>query len=239
MRFFAERYDAKAAKLAAVGRGDREIAFYEKAIRAASLSARAIFLLTAFFVACRLPGQPMTVRSGDVVFHTSRSAQSLAIQRATGSKYSHMGIVMFRGGQPYVLEAIATVRWTPLESWVARGDGGDVVVKRLKNATDLLTQTALDRVTTESKRFIGKPYDLTFEWSDDRIYCSELVWKLFKRSLGIEVGSLQRVRDFNLSDPIVRGKMRERYGNHIPLEEPVISPAAMFNSPLLVTVAQR
>lgn len=30
--------------------------------------------------------------------------------------------------------------------------------------------------------------------------------------------------------------MKERYGNNIPFNEPVISPAAIFNSELLVTV---
>jgi hypothetical protein len=33
--------------------------------------------------------------------------------------------------------------------------------------------------------------------------------------------------------------MRERYGTRIPLDEPVISPVAMFDSPLLVTVVAR
>jgi hypothetical protein len=32
-------------------------------------------------------------------------------------------------------------------------------------------------------------------------------------------------------------KMRERYGTHVPLEERVISPASMFESDLLETVA--
>ena len=33
--------------------------------------------------------------------------------------------------------------------------------------------------------------------------------------------------------------MRERYGDHVPLDEPVISPVAMFKSPLMVTVAEK
>jgi hypothetical protein len=32
--------------------------------------------------------------------------------------------------------------------------------------------------------------------------------------------------------------MKERYGAHAPLDAPVISPAAMERSPLLVTVAE-
>ena len=54
------------------------------------------------------------LRDGDVIFHTSRSAQSAAIQRATHSPYSHVGVVLYRDGRPFVFEAIATVRFTPL-----------------------------------------------------------------------------------------------------------------------------
>jgi hypothetical protein len=71
-------------------------------------------------------------RDGDIIFHTSRSAQSVAIQRATHSRYSHVGIIFIREGQPHVFEAIATVRYTPLAKWTARGADSRYVVKRLK-----------------------------------------------------------------------------------------------------------
>lgn len=45
-------------------------------------------------------------RNGDIVFHTSRSAQSLAIQKATESPYSHMGIVYVEDGRALVFEAV-------------------------------------------------------------------------------------------------------------------------------------
>lgn len=173
------------------------------------------------------------LRDGDIVFHTSRSAQSLAIQRATHSPYSHMGIVLFRDGRPFVFEAIATVRYTPLERWTARGAGGLHVVRRLKQP---LTAAQAAKLRTSAARYAGKPYDLFFEWSDDRIYCSELVWKMYRDALGIEIGEKQKLRDFDLTDATVRAKLRERYGNSIPREEPVISPAAIFESALLRTV---
>lgn len=177
-----------------------------------------------------------TLNDGDIVFQTSRSSQSLAVQRATGSKYSHMGIIFFRSGKPYVLEAVSTVKFTPLSQWVARGVDGHFVVKRLRNSDEVLTSIALKRLRAEAGKFAGRQYDLTFEWSDDRIYCSELVWKAYDRSLGIQIGNLQKFRDFNLSDPSVKAKLRERYGSKTPLSESVISPVAMFESPLLVTV---
>lgn len=178
------------------------------------------------------------VRDGDIVFQTSRSSQSEAIQRATGSRYSHMGLVLYRGGAPYVLEAAATVRYTPLEKWIARGRGRHVVVKRLKAAATVLGPKALGALRDDAVRFERHPYDARFEWSDERLYCSELVWKIYDRATGVHIGELQRLRDFNLSDPVVKAKLQERYGGAVPLDEPVISPGAMYASPLLETVAE-
>ena len=176
------------------------------------------------------------LREGDIIFHTSRSAQSAAIQRATHSPYSHVGVIIFREGKPYVFEAISTVQYTPLSKWTARGEGGRFVVKRLKRT---LTGTEKSRLRTAARVYEGKPYDLYFEWSDQRIYCSELVWKIYDRALGVKLGELQKLREFDLTDAAVRAKMRERYGTNVPLDEPVISPGAQFDSPLLETVETR
>ena len=200
---------------------------------------RIVIALALLATACAAKNTVPVVRDGDVIFHTSRSSQSLAIQRATGSRYSHMGLIVHRNGKPFVFEAVSTVRLTPLDQWIARGTGRHFVVKRLRNAASVLTPEALGKLRTEARRFAGRPYDLTFGWADDRIYCSELVWKAYDRALGIQIGGLQKVRDFNLSDPAVRAKMRERYGSNIPMDEPVISPVAMFQSSLLVTVAEQ
>jgi hypothetical protein len=189
-------------------------------------------LLLAASIASRVFAAPPP-REGDVIFHTSRSAQSAAIQRATHSPYSHMGVILFRDGRPYVFEAIATVRYTPLASWIARGTGSRYAVKRLKRA---LTAKEIARLHATADGYEGKPYDLYFEWSDARIYCSELVWKMYRDALGMELGDLQRLREFDLADPAVKAKLRERYGMRIPLDESVISPAAVFESRLLETV---
>jgi len=178
------------------------------------------------------------LRDGDIIFHTSRSAQSVAIQKATHSKYSHMGIVFFRDGEPYVYEAIKTVQYTPLKKWVARGNGGHYVVKRLRDADRLLTPEGVAKLRQAATKLQGKPYDLTFEWSDARIYCSELVWKIYDRGLGLRVGRLQKLREFDLSDPIVKAKMKERYGKAIPMGETVISPREMFSFDGLAVVAE-
>lgn len=175
-------------------------------------------------------------RDGDIIFHTSRSEQSVAIQRATGSRYSHLGIVYVQNGRPQVFEAVEPVKLTPLHEWTARGEGGHFVVKRLVEAKALLTEEALARMLQIGHVFAERHYDLYFAWSDERLYCSELVWKVYQRALGIELGQLAPMGQFNISDPLVQQKICDRFGGSIPKNEPVISPAAVFASPELVTV---
>ncbi len=77
---------------------------------------------------------------------------------------------------------------------------------------------------------------MTFEWSGDKIYCSELIWKIYERATGIEIGKPEKLSDFDLTNEAVKLKMKERYGDKIPMDETVISPAAIYNSELLVKV---
>lgn len=177
-------------------------------------------------------------QDGDIVFQTSLSAQSRAIQVATGSRYSHMGLVELRDGEPFVLEAVQPVKLTPLAEWVARGEDGRFVAKRLRDAESVLNPETLRKMFVVGEEFLGREYDLTFEWSDDRIYCSELVWKIYDRGAGVDLGKLQTMGELDLSDPVVKAKLRERFGNDVPLGETVVSPAAIFASPLLETVYQ-
>lgn len=195
-----------------------------------------IAFLLAFITLFPATGSAYEPLAGDIVFHTSRSNQSAAIQAATDSPWSHMGIVLFKDGQAQVFEAVQPVQFTPLRAWLDRGLQGHYVVKRLR---DPLPDAAIARMQAQASRYLGKDYDLTFEWSDQRIYCSELVWKLYQQSAGIELASLQPLGEFRLDHPAVTTKLTERFGKRIPLQEPVISPVAIFDSPLLETVAER
>lgn len=179
------------------------------------------------------------IKPGDIIFHVSRSAQSKAIQLATKSPYSHVGLVESGPDGLVVLEAVQPVKRTPIGEWIARGVDGHFVVKRLKEASELLPPEAALRLRAAGARFLGKHYDTAFGWSDDRIYCSELVYKIYHETLGIEVGPVQRLGDFDLTSPVVKAKLVERYGRSIPLNEPVVSPAGVFDSPRLVTVLER
>ncbi|MEM6736900.1 MAG: YiiX family permuted papain-like enzyme [Bacteroidota bacterium] len=180
-----------------------------------------------------------TIQNGDIIFQTSKSSQSQAIQLATKSKYSHMGIIYENDGEFFVYEAVQPVKLTPLKEWIKRGEDGHYVIKRLNNANEVLTKPVLTKMKEIGEQFNGKSYDIYFEWSDDKIYCSEMVWKIYKRATGIEIGRLERLSDFDLTHEIVQTKMKERYGDNIPMDEKVVSPASMFNSDKLITIEER
>ena len=181
----------------------------------------------------------LQLKDGDIIFQTSLSPQSQAIQRATQSHWSHMGIILTHNGRQMVFEVADVVKFTPMNVWVKRGKDNLYVVKRLKNADAVLTPFALEKLQTLAARFEGKPYDAQFGWGDENVYCSELVWKMYERALGIEVGPLQKLGDFHLEDNVVRARLQERYGEAIPLNETVISPEQIYLSQLLETVYER
>lgn len=179
------------------------------------------------------------IQNGDIIFQTSKSSQSKAIQLATNSKYSHMGIIYRIDGELFVYEAVQPVKLTNLNDWINRGENRHYVIKRLVSSDKILTQETLTKMKQVGEKFKGKNYDLYFEWSDDKIYCSELVWKIYKEGADIEIGELEKLSDFDLQNRIVQQKMRERYGENIPMDEKVISPAEMFNSDKLKIILQK
>lgn len=177
------------------------------------------------------------IQDGDIIFQTSESSQCEAVRIATKSKFSHCGIVFFTDdGKQLVLEAVQPVKITPLEDWIKHGRDNKYVVKRLKNAAAVLNAETLKKMKAYGTKFIGKEYDAYFEWTDNRIYCSELVWKIYKNGADIELCNLQKLKDFNLTDERVQKILKERYGSDIPLDEKVVSPSNLADSKLVITV---
>lgn len=198
-------------------------------------------LLSVFFagtIGCGSPYQG-PLQKGDIVFQDMACSQSEAVKLATHSKYSHVGMILMKGTKPFVYEAVGPVKFTALQSWIRQGEGAHFVAKRLKNAGTVLTPDVLKKMEEVALGFKGKAYDWTFEWSDDKMYCSELIWKIYNRSTGLEIGRLQKLSDFDFSNPLVREQMKEKYGDQVPWNEKVISPERMFESDLLVTVEER
>lgn len=174
-------------------------------------------------------------KDGDIIFQSSPSPQSAAIEEATNSPYSHCGIIFYENGVPYVYEAVQPVGKRSLEDWIESGVNEMYVIKRLIDST-LLGPGEMQSLKNFALSQFGKNYDGVFNWSDKEMYCSELVYKSFWNACHIKLANLLPLRDFNIDGPIVRKIMKERYGNEIPYDEPMVSPEQLFNSPRLMTI---
>lgn len=148
-------------------------------------------------------------QNGDIIFQTSLSNQANAIMLATGSRLSHVGLIeVSPRGEVYVVEAIARVSRTPLQSWIQRGKGGRYEVYRHPR----LGRQALG-VVQSAKSYIGRGYDIYFSSDNTEIYCSELVALAFQ-SAGISVGRWQKIGSLNINHSKVKKLAQARWKGH-------------------------
>jgi hypothetical protein len=193
-------------------------------VRTAALST---FVL--FAAACtRFSGY--APKAGDIVFQDLESTQGQALKLATGSQYTHCGIVFETNGNFVVYDAVGPVRMIPLQEWIRKGVNQHFVAKRLDTLRQNLTKETLEQMRKVAERHLGKEYDPVFDWGDEQMYCSEFVWKVYQEGMGLELTPLRQLGSFQLDHPIVKAKLRERYGDSVPLARPVVSPSDLFDS---------
>jgi hypothetical protein len=102
-------------------------------------------------------------------------------QGADGAKLSHVGIVSrIKDGKVYITEAFSEgVKEIELDDFLSRSSdrkgNPKVLVGRIKHNEDLLVRD-MKKLTS----LIGHKYDATFDISDDKYYCSELVYDVFR-----------------------------------------------------------
>lgn len=197
-----------------------------------------VFIISLFtFHFCACSPDLSQLKDGDIIFQTSASSQSKAIQLATHSTYSHCGIILSDStGNLFVYEAVQPVQKTPLKDWVKRGEGKHFVVTRLKNANNILSKGILIKMKKIAERFIGKNYDEQFNWSDDEMYCSELVFKIYYYTTGLQLATPAQLKSFDLSSDEVKKKLEERYHGKIPMTELCVSPEQLLKSNLTEVV---
>ena len=163
-------------------------------------------------------------QNGDMILQTNTSGQGLAIQLATNSKYTHIGVLFKENNEWMVYEAVQPVQKVTLSEFILRGENSQYTVLRLKN--DSLVK--LDHVTHKMKNYllkqIDKDYDWVFNWSEEEMYCSELVYKAYLNA-GIKISDTKLLKDYKLSHPIVQAQLKERYGNNIPLKDTMVAPS--------------
>jgi hypothetical protein len=195
---------------------------------------RPAFLFTLVLAGIAAGDAPYALQEGDILFHGTPGQQADAIRGATGSPYTHCGVVFSENGRLMVLEAVQPVRTTTVVEFEKRGTPGTFLAKRLKSPPDA---SGLEKAKAWGKKQLGLNYDARFQWGDDKLYCSELVWKVFDKA-GVKLCQPRRFKDYKLDHPALKPVIEQRYGSadKLPKDEPVVAPSDLAASELLVEV---
>lgn len=204
---------------------------------------RLFFLLISFnlYAAGSCP-----LKDGDLVFIKSQSEQSKLLKLTTGSEWTHVGMAYKNengpGGPHWdIIEAVQPVKWTTLYSFVRRSKDLAFEVRRASFEFDpsVVKSYAIDK--------LGKDYDLIFAWDQERWYCTELVWKAYKKASREELGTLEKIGDLkNIDSPLIRQTAAKRfadyglkYDHETWKQSPVITPIQMMNASNLFEVTDQ
>lgn len=187
-------------------------------------------LLCALLAGCSAVPREYAVQEGDILFQPlPHGALVDAIEGVSLSSYSHCGIVVRESGEWFVLEAIGPVRTTRLGDWIRRGRGGSFDAYRLESAL----QQRVPEILKSARTYLGRPYDMHYDFDDDRIYCSELVFKAVRTATGVSLGKVERLGDLNWQPHEAFIRSIEGY---VPKTREMITPRSLSEAPELTLV---
>ncbi len=174
---------------------------------------------------------------GDFVFQSLPHDPLVdAIEGSSGSPFSHCGIVKKRdvekkhGDTWMVIEAIGPVKETQLAHWIAQGRGSAYVVYRLR---DPLAKK-VPAIIAAAEKYEGRPYDIHYDMDDEKIYCSELLYKAVRDATGKKLGTIRRLGDLNWKP--YEKVIRHIENGGLPLEREMITPRDFSEAPELQEV---
>lgn len=163
-------------------------------------------------------------QEGDILLQHLTSNLGKLIQSVTKSTYTHCGMVVKEGNKLYVIEAVGPVKYTSIENWINKGHNKYFAQIRPVG----LTKDQIDKVVKESKKYLGKPYDIQYELDDKKIYCSELIYKAYLKAADIEIGKKVPLGNMNWRPNVVFIKMIT--GGELPLDREIVTPVSLVKS---------
>ena len=198
---------------------------------------------------CRCWGRSV-LREGDIVFRLGDARAlrgmfplSRFIAKATGSPFSHTGIVAVEDGSPVVYDcSSAGVQRQPFEVWMLDCVGA-LGVKRLKPEH----RRHIPGVISYCRAKFGQqvPFDYGFHMDDAALYCLELTENAF-RSQGMALSQPVRIGDWEHLTSYPLTAFAIEYGTRLVLERPITLEQTVYlpgnerhgvwGSPLLETV---
>lgn len=169
-------------------------------------------------------------QEGDIVFQSLPKNKLVdAIEGVTESGASHCGIVGREKDKWVVYEAFrGGVQTTPLYSYLFRGRDYGYAVYRFKPEY----KKHIPETLRCARTYLGKPYDIRYRMDDDRIYCSELIYKAyFTAANGDALGDLVKFGTLNWQP--YESAITYFEGGPVPLDREMITPVNLSRAPQL------
>ncbi len=189
-----------------------------------------IYPLVFLFV-IKIHSQNIELKEGDLVFQSIDCGPLCdAINQVTegfgGNDFNHMGLIVFKGKKPFVLEASGTeVKLTPYDDFSEK-TSLPIYVGRLKKRFIKL----IPRAVSFGLKQLGTAYDDAYIYDNGKYYCSELVYDCFLYAKGEPLFEL-RPMTYKAPNSDVYFKVWENYFKglnlNIPEGEPGCNPGGI------------
>ena len=158
------------------------------------------------------------------------------VATATGSKTSHVGITFKKpnGDWEIAESTFPKSKFTPFQKYINRSENGWFVIRRYKQG---LTQDQVQILRSECEKRMNIFYHLGFRYESRRLFCSKLVYEVYKSAVGIEAGTLETFDRLLASQPSTSLSFwRAWFFGFIPWSRITVTPESQFSSELFETV---
>ncbi len=177
-------------------------------------------------------GHPL-VQEGDILFQSLPHNPLVdVIEGSTHSPYSHCGMAHRTARGWFVIEAIGPVKETPLAEWITHDRDRHFSIYRLRAAY----RSRIPDIVKAAQGYLGRPYDLRYEFDDEKIYCSELLYKAFRQTCGEPLGILKKLGELDWKP--YEKTIVNLEGGPVPLERLMITPRALSEAAQLECVTK-
>ena len=178
-----------------------------------------LFVIMALMtISCNNDVDVNALQEGDIVFIESQSSQSPYIKVGTMSKWTHCGVVVNTPEGMKVLEASKTVRLTPFAKFIGAAKNDNWCIRRPKQKIS---------APINYHKYLGQPYDLEFKFDNGKMYCSELVWLIYKEQ-NIELCNPRKVSSFAMTRLPKVKKLMDKRG--ISMDQKAVAPVDIYKA---------
>jgi hypothetical protein len=187
------------------------------------------------------------LESGDLIFETTLTNQTLATLLATRSLYTHVGIIhVHEDGTVTVVQASKTVVESSLADFADAGLGERFTIMRYNGLTD----EQRSAIAQDAERYLGVPYNYIFDMRSKNLYCSLLPYRTFG-DLGLPLGTVEKIGDLYVNNFAVRSLFEQRWHMHplcqgssmneracwaLMMDQPIITPVSIAHDSNLTQI---